>query len=155
MEKFYQWFWLLPVIFTMRNVEEVVFFRHWLLPEFIKGLVRYQTFLFATIILTFAVVGIVLIEYKVKRPFTLRLSLITINLLLINSLTHIGQFFFAFSYVPGLVTAILLMLPFTIWLLYVVKEKFTWIQLRKVFLLRIFLIPLIIFTTLIFVRMVF
>ena len=69
-------------------------------PEFIKGLVRYQTFLFATIILTFAVVGIVLIEYKVKRPFTLRLSLITINLLLINSLTHIGQFSLRFLTCP-------------------------------------------------------
>lgn len=136
----YQILWLLPIVFAFHNIEELLFFPRW--ANYLLGVYPFMHFswLFerknvamAMVLLTVTVGFIVWMEYKNHNGYTLHFTIYCICLLLVNGMVHVGQFFVYRHYVPGLITAVLLMIPYLIYVLYLlIKNNF--IQMRKVFL---------------------
>ncbi|MDQ0233497.1 HXXEE domain-containing protein [Metabacillus malikii] len=118
----YQLLWLLPIVFTFHNLEELLVmeftsFSFSKMPEFLESLYQFNTVALAMILLTLAVTMVIYLDYRLKTKATLYLSILCCGLLFINSLSHIGQFIVLKEYVPGFITALLLMMPFTLYVL--------------------------------------
>jgi hypothetical protein len=117
--------WTIPIVFLIHNLEEL-----WLMEEwadaflknrntgFIERLYQFNTVALAMVLLTFAVTFILYLHYRKRNKITLNLTILSISLLCFNSFTHIGQFLFLQKYVPGLLSAVFLMAPLTLYSLY-------------------------------------
>lgn len=136
-----KWILALPVVFGIHDLEELIYLDKVpsltsKLPEQIQDLIRISKPQFAAAIsLLFIVLLIVtILWYRNPSSPTRKLVLgFVIVGLFFNSLTHIGQAILFKQYVPGLVTAILLLLPFTFVILKSHNKQF--FQTRKTALL--------------------
>ncbi|MDQ0177576.1 HXXEE domain-containing protein [Bacillus chungangensis] len=127
----YKILWLLPIIFAIHNLEELWLLEDWVKTftndrkfAFIKNFYRFETLAFAMILLTLAGAVIIFFAYRKQSNITFHLMILCNSLLFINSLTHLGQFFLFRKYVPGLLSAVILMMPFTFYTLFLyIKNK--------------------------------
>lgn len=120
--------WGFPLIFLLHDLEEIFTFEGFIksrltgydLPGPILNFVDLTTAEFlVAVIFIFALT--ILVSYIGSRgkgnQVNLFIFLVGISILLINSITHVAQALIFYSYVPGLVTAIILVLPYTIYTL--------------------------------------
>ncbi|WP_232695718.1 HXXEE domain-containing protein [Brevibacillus daliensis] len=129
----YNILWLLPFIFALHNYEEyyglfittepVSFLTDNFLGDLVGGLYDRDTFLVAIIFLSVSVALLVILEYLIRNRVTFELILLVTAILLVNGLSHIIQAIIFFTYVPGLITAVLLLIPYMSYLLYVWKKQ--------------------------------
>ncbi|MGM7635183.1 HXXEE domain-containing protein [Bacillus sp. Hm123] len=124
-DRFYQVLWALPIIFAIHNVEELPQLGNWanehLTGEsfiFLRELYSFHSLTFAMILLTVVVTVVVILEYRFRNKLTFTLTTLSTCLLLINGLTHIVQSVIFQSYVPGLISAVLLLIPYMSFVLY-------------------------------------
>ena len=117
--------WGIPIVFLIHNLEELWFMEDWAEVylkdrnnEFIERLYQFDTVAMAMLLLTLAVTFILFLHYWKRNKITLNLTILCISLLCFNSFTHIGQFLFLQKYVPGLLSAVFLMAPLTLYSLY-------------------------------------
>ena len=138
----YKILWLLPIIFAIHNLEELWLLEDWVKTftndrkfAFIKNFYRFDTLAFAMILLTLAVAVIIFLAYRKQSNITFHLMILCNSLLFINSLTHLAQFFVFRKYVPGLFSAIILMMPFTFYiLLFFLRNKNITLRMCVVYL---------------------
>ncbi|RAK19090.1 uncharacterized protein with HXXEE motif [Anoxybacillus vitaminiphilus] len=126
----YQILWLLPVVFAIHNIEELPFLQRWaneFLDKrpfmFLVRLYEFKNLAIAMILLTLTASIIVWMEYKKRNRLTLHLTVFCICLLLVNGVVHAGQFFVYRHYVPGLISAVLLMIPYMTYILYLFVQN--------------------------------
>jgi hypothetical protein len=127
-----KWILALPVVFCIHDLEELIYLGRIpslssVLPVNIQSLIRVSKPQFAAAIsLLFIVILIVtFLWYRKPSAPTHRLVMgFIIAGLFFNSLTHIGQALIFRQYVPGLVTAVLLLLPYTFVILKSQHAKF-------------------------------
>jgi hypothetical protein len=134
----YQILWLLPVVFAIHNIEELPFLQRWaneFLDKrpfmFLARLYELKNVAIAMVLLTLTVSIIVWMEYKKRSRITLHLTVFCICLLLVNGVVHAGQFFVYRHYVPGLISAVVLMIPYMTYILYLLIKN-NRIQAREV-----------------------
>lgn len=121
----YKILWLLPIIFLIHNMEEFPFLQKWANERIndsrfglFKDLYQLSNIAIAMILLTLAVSIVIWMEYKKRNYITFNLTFLCICLLLINGIVHVGQFFLYKRYVPGLITAVLLLIPYMTYIIY-------------------------------------
>lgn len=119
--------WLVPLILLVHNLEEALLMPRFLpldparFPAALRPLVpevRYAQFLPALVIFTllpFIVAGLGKLEVRGSRSVFILLAVQAV--MLVNVASHLGSAFLLGGYSPGLVTALLLNLPFSIYLL--------------------------------------
>jgi hypothetical protein len=127
-----KWILALPVVFFVHDLEELIYLDRIpalssVLPVNIQDLIRVSTPQFASAIsLLFIAILISTIQWNRKPSSPARglvMGFIMVGLFF-NSLTHIGQALIFRQYVPGLVTAVLLLLPYTFVILKSQHAKF-------------------------------
>ncbi|WP_338749182.1 HXXEE domain-containing protein [Bacillus sp. FJAT-52991] len=135
---FYKILWALPIIFAIHNVEELPQLGSWanehLAGEsfaFLRELYSFHSLAFAMVLLTVVVAVVVILEYKFRNKLTFMLTMLSACLLLINGLTHIVQSMVFQSYMPGLISAVLLLIPYMSFVLYL-SMKANRIRLRTI-----------------------
>lgn len=120
--------WLLIPIITFHNIEEGITMVHWikenagLIPESILPLVKNENFetlvLMSLTIATILPISIFL--YAIKKNFDkpiIHLLIFIVIIILINSFQHIINSIIVMGYTPGIITSILINLPFSIYIL--------------------------------------
>jgi hypothetical protein len=120
--------WLVPILLAMHNAEEAIFFPRYLpfvlsrLPsgwQAVAGPVTSGQVWVALAAVT--VLGFAVAAWAVRRPDSrtaLWLVLLVQTTMLVNAFWHLGAAVILFGgYAPGVVTALLLNLPFSIYLL--------------------------------------
>ncbi len=116
-----RWILALPLVFCIHDLEELIFLDKIpsltaILPVNIQDLIQVSKPQFAAAIsLLFIAILIVTIRWYRKPSSTTRglvLGFIMVGLFF-NSLTHIGQALLFRQYIPGLVSAVVLLLPYT------------------------------------------
>ena len=142
--------WLIPIFFTLHNLEEALTIPKVIdvlpnrLPAFIQPLipvVNFEQFKIALVFVTaLAFVFILAYQLSHKKRLPLYLLLGVQMVLLINVFSHISTAFLMRGYVPGLVTALLVNLPFSIYLFRCALRE-AWIDQRGVVVL--FLVGLV------------
>lgn len=115
--------WFLPIIFAIHNIEEILFINKSVdminsIP-LLSNLYQRSTYTLAIILLTLLVTIIMLFEYQKHTKVTFHISLFCFCLLLVNGFSHVIQFIVFQQYIPGLVSAIILFIPYIIYYLYV------------------------------------
>jgi hypothetical protein len=126
------WFWLGPVAFLVHDAEEILTVEKWLrqhreeLPGFAQPFVGITTGQFA------AVVALLFIGYSLatwhgthavrRGRFPLPFLLLS-GVFVANGVTHVAQAFYFRGYVPGLVTAVLVNLPYGLGLMRVLPRR--------------------------------
>jgi len=116
-----KWILALPVVFCIHDLEELVFLDKIPslsspLPANIRHLIQVSKPQFAAAIsLLFIAILIITIQWYKKPSSTTRAAVMgfVVAGLFFNGLTHIGQALLFRSYVPGLVSAVVLLLPYT------------------------------------------
>lgn len=128
--------WLVPVLLTIHNLEEAVAMpafiekRNAAVPgsmrEFIPP-VTYKQFLIALIIIT--IIPYLIALLWLDRKWAIYLLVDFQVVMLINVFAHVMMAMFVRGYAPGLATALIINLPFSLYLLRrAVSEK--WISMR-------------------------
>ncbi|MGE7625286.1 HXXEE domain-containing protein [Viridibacillus sp. NPDC096237] len=132
--------WVLPIIFAIHNLEELPQLGKWAEKvldserlHFLRDFYSFQTLVVAMVLLTLTVGIIILLEYKVRNKITSSLTLLCTCLLLINGITHLIQFFVYGGYVPGLITAVTLLIPYMSFILYIQIKNYD-LTIKKVIL---------------------
>ncbi|WP_100402621.1 HXXEE domain-containing protein [Bacillus sp. FJAT-42315] len=135
-DRFYQILWALPIIFAIHNVEELPQLGSWANEHvtgdsfsFLRELYSFHSLTFAMILLTVVVTVVIILEYQFRNKLTFTLTMLSTCLLLINGFTHIVQSIIFQSYVPGLISAVLLLIPYMSFVLYL-SLKTNRIQLK-------------------------
>ena len=116
-----KWILALPVVFCIHDLEELIFLDKIpslssILPVKIQDLIQVSKPQFAAAIsLLFIAILIITIQWYRKPSSSTRAAVMGFVLvgLFFNGLTHIGQAILFRQYVPGLVTAAVLLLPYT------------------------------------------
>lgn len=134
----YKILWLLPIIFLIHNIEEIAGFQKWVDHmvsnhrfAFLNQLYRIENVIIAMVLLTSVVTIVIWIEYRQRSSLTFHLAYLCICLLLANGFTHVGQLFlYKKDYVPGLVSATLLVIPYASYMSYLFIEN-EYIHLKK------------------------
>lgn len=115
--------WLVPLLLTLHNVEEAIFLKvvrpAGMVPDFLAGLL--PTITPAQFLAALAVVTVVPWLFAASGPLERRsraflLVLGTQMVVLLNVASHAASAVWLRSYVPGLVTALLVNLPFSLYL---------------------------------------
>ena len=154
---FKQLIWLLPLVFIIHNFEEGITMQQWLgghsstIPNIINihlplwfwlhfGKIRTTALIIATIMPSLA---ILLIPFLKTNKFPAYILCITAWLIIINSVQHIILTLFLRIYTPGVVSAILINLPFGLLLLNTLNNNQKWILPKKSkwFLLSLLIYP--------------
>lgn len=124
---------LIPFIFIIHNVEEVLFFS--LLKKQLSGLITYSItyhqFLFATLLLS--ITGIVATFISIKKNKLVVLNGF-ISIMFFNTITtHLFLFIYYKTYTPGIISSCFLILPVSIYLIkkfnYELNKKEFWSSL--------------------------
>lgn len=123
-----RWIASTPVIYLAHDLEELATVRQWVaghwdrLPPVIADWIGTNTDLthiyaiaITLIFVAMAAIAIAAASPRASRTMLLVFAL-TVTIRLGNALLHIGEAAFTRSYVPGLVTAVLLVVPYSIWL---------------------------------------
>ena len=112
--------WLVPIFFTLHNLEEAPFMEHWSqrLPLKIHPTVSTPQFVIAVIVLTAAgfLLTYVSLEYLANQTGYLLVLGIQAILLFNAFVPHIASTIRFRMYSPGVVTALLITLPFSFYL---------------------------------------
>jgi hypothetical protein len=118
--------WLIPFLFLVHNVEEAIFMRETLdqvrtgMPKFLRILippVSYEQFLVSLVLVTvvvffFAFVG----QLDRERGWGVYALLVVQAVLFLNVFAHLTTLIFVGSYTAGLGTALLINLPFSVYI---------------------------------------
>ena len=110
--------WLVPLLLTLHNLEEAVFMKGFLdrfaarIP--ILPAVTYGQFLLALAVVTLAPYAFAASGPLERRSRAFFLTLGTQMVVLVNVLAHVAVAVWARGYAPGLVTALLVNLPFSV-----------------------------------------
>jgi hypothetical protein len=116
-----RWIWSGPAIFLLHDVEEVLTIAPWLrahraeLPAALQPLLGVTTGRFALAVLLLLAGFVAAAAHGARRAGHGRRSvvfLLAAGALVGNGLTHLAQAVFFRAYTPGLVTALLLVLPY-------------------------------------------
>jgi hypothetical protein len=116
-----KWILALPVVFFVHDLEELIYLNKIpsltsFLPVKIQDLIRVSTPQFAVAVSLLFIAILIATNEWYRKPSSpargLVMGFIMVGLFF-NSLTHIGQALIFRQYVPGLVTAVLLLLPYT------------------------------------------
>ena len=123
-----RWIASTPVIYLAHDLEELATVRHWVaaqwdrLPPLIASwvgnnadLTHIYAIAITLIFVVMAAIAIAAASPRASRTIILIFAL-TVMIRLGNALLHIGQAAFTRGYVPGLATAVLLVVPYSIWL---------------------------------------
>jgi hypothetical protein len=126
----YKILWLLPIVFAIHNMEELLFLEEWAKEVFAGRSWMFFAKLYespnlevAMLLLTLTVSVIVWMEYKKCHRITLRCTVFCACLLLVNGIVHVGQFLLYSSYIPGLISAVLLLIPYMVYFLWLLAEN--------------------------------
>ncbi|WP_277818659.1 HXXEE domain-containing protein [Bacillus sp. TL12] len=109
--------WLIPILFAFHNAEEYYFFPEmkYLQPiPMEENAGQKQYFFIALCILTTIVFLLVCIHIILKKKVTLYILLVTQAMIFMNGWFHVGGAIVTERYVPGLVTALVLIIPFSL-----------------------------------------
>ena len=114
-------FWLVPLLFALHNAEEAPRMAEWArtVEARFMPVVSTMQFTVGVALLTLLVTGITIFAVY-SLPARLRVPLMTgvQAIIFVNAFTHIGATVRYRRYSPGLVTAVLLNLPFSLLLFY-------------------------------------
>jgi len=112
-------FWLVPLLFALHNAEEAPRMATWVrrvTPRFMPPITAFQ-FAVAVALLTLLVL---LLTLAAARALPLRLGVLLMAgvqaIIFVNALTHVGSALWYRGYTPGLATAVLLTVPFSLYL---------------------------------------
>ncbi|QRG68902.1 HXXEE domain-containing protein [Brevibacillus choshinensis] len=126
------WIWLLLVVFVLHDLEELIVVESWLqknkgvvmkkAPRWFKGMIEpsltMTTAQFAVAVTCiFCVLALAVLltictwEQRTFLPF----FLVCLHVLFLHTFTHIGQSLLLRSYTPGVVTAVALALPYSLY----------------------------------------
>ncbi|WP_235674880.1 HXXEE domain-containing protein [Bacillus mycoides] len=109
--------WLIPILFALHNAEEYYFFPEmkYLQPIHMEeNMWKKQYFFTALCVLTVIVVFLVYVHSICKKKVTLYILLVIQAMIFMNGWLHIASAIVLERYVPGLVTAVILILPFSL-----------------------------------------
>lgn len=109
--------WLIPILFAFHNAEEYYFFPEmkYLQPIHMEeNMWEKQYFFMALCVLTVIVVFLVCVHSICKKKVTLYILLVTQAMIFMNGWFHIIGAIVIERYVPGLVTALVLIIPFSL-----------------------------------------
>lgn len=121
--------WLFPLVFLIHDLEEMVtmesFLRtHWnqlpIQPAVLRGLTTEEFSLGVALLLAIILMICHLADHQGGRWN--KLFTLMVWTLLANAFTHLLQSIYFIGYTPGLITAIGLVLPFSIWLIGTIQE---------------------------------
>jgi hypothetical protein len=122
----HRWKWavlLLPIVFIFHDLEEgLTIERFWAnlpvqLPEALAFVHQLTTLNFAISVGFLFILLVIVAVYaliKGQTPVAIRLFTFCVGLLLLNAITHLVQMFILRSYIPGIITSVLLLFPYTI-----------------------------------------
>ncbi|WP_369900694.1 HXXEE domain-containing protein [Bacillus manliponensis] len=116
-ERFSFYFWFIPIVFAFHNAEEYYFFpkmRYLQTVHIEESLVQEKQFLVAIILLTIVVFAVICIHYFARKQATLYAVLLVQSIILMNAFVHSIGAIVTKGYVPGLMTAFILIIPFSI-----------------------------------------
>ena len=120
--------WLIPAFLLLHNAEEAIAFRRYL-PQIVERLSRWSpgmiihiSYLQMLLALTLAtLIPLALVAWAVRRPdqtCALWFALLVQAVVLLNVFSHLAAALFVMrGYSPGLLTAVLINLPFSLYLL--------------------------------------
>lgn len=125
--------WLVPILLAVHNLEEGLLMQRYLpaaqaaVPAFFRrpvGLYDYPQFVALLIVLTIAAFLIAAFGGLTRPGSTAGYALLAVQAtLLLNVASHIGAAFVLRGYSPGLVTALFVNLPFSLWLIAVAWQE--------------------------------
>ncbi len=127
--------WLVPILITVHNLEEAVFMpiflarRNTAIPNFLHGLlppITYGQFLLALFIMTATPYLIAWFANRERERVGVGMFLLLSVqvMMLVNVFAHMGMAILVSGYAPGVVTAIAINLPFSVYLLrHAVRER--------------------------------
>lgn len=159
-----KWILALPAVFFIHDLEELAFINKIfsssaILPRSIQGLINITPLQFAVAVsLLFIEILLATILWNRKPsspPRALIMGFMLVGLFF-NGVTHIGQALFFWQYIPGVVTSVLLLLPYTFVILKSQHTKFfssnktAWLVLLGVLAFT----PVIIIVSLLFAKIV-
>lgn len=149
-------FWLFPITFMFHDFEEILTIEKWIqnnretvqrkLPLFAQKLFgssfRMNTLNFATDVFWVYVLIVVVTVSAVFFDFYL-LFLATLHLFFIHVFTHVGQAIYLRMYTPGVITSIVLVLPYSIYAYYRLfsEQIITMQDIIQGFILLLILLP--------------
>lgn len=112
--------WLVPLLLTLHNLEEAVFMKGFL-DRFAARIPILPTVTYGQFLLALAVVTLAPYAFAASGPLERRsraffLTLGTQMVVLLNVLSHVATAIYVRGYEPGLVTALLVNLPFSVFL---------------------------------------
>ncbi len=123
--------WLVPILITIHNVEEALFMpamieaRNAALPKGLSGWIAPMTSA-RQLLIGLLIVTVIpyLIAWKAdwERGLKGKMLLCVQAAMLINVLAHLGMTIFIGGYSPGVVTAVLFNLPFSLYLFHCVRQ---------------------------------
>jgi len=137
--------WLVPIFISVHNLEEALFMpailerRNSSIPNFLHGLlppITYRQFLLALFIMTaipYLIAWFANLEEEQAGTGTLLLFSVQV-MMLVNVFAHAGMAMFLGGYAPGVFTAILINLPFSVYLLHHAVRK-RWVSGRSLVLI--------------------
>ena len=116
----------LPLIFIIHNIEEYFTFNHSTVSplKFIGAeFCDRNVFLYAVTILSVGIIAFMTLNYLYISQFFQLMSIVILFSILINGLEHfIGSIFYK-TVLPGAVSAVLLMIPFSIYGLFMGRDE--------------------------------
>ncbi|HEU4389254.1 MAG TPA: HXXEE domain-containing protein [Blastocatellia bacterium] len=120
-------FWMVPILTTLHNTEEVMFMprllqvRNSSIPGPLQRVLpplTYEQFLLAVVIMTVIPYFVALYaDFDRERAAGMYLILSLQAMMLINVFAHLGMAVIMHGYAPGVVTAVVINLPFSLYLL--------------------------------------
>jgi hypothetical protein len=120
-----RWVWAAPVVFAVHDGEELVTMVPWLrahramLPAVMQplaGVTRTQLALAMAVLFLGLLAAATHGAHQVRRGLRPTIFLLLAGALVGNGLTHLGQALVFRGYTPGLITALLIVLPYGYWL---------------------------------------
>ncbi|WP_243764015.1 HXXEE domain-containing protein [Bacillus sp. XF8] len=109
--------WLIPILFAFHNAEEYYFFPEmkYLQPiRMEENTGQKEYFFIALCLLTAIVFLLVCAHFIFKKKVLLYILLVIQAMIFMNGLFHIGGAILIERYVPGLITALVLIVPFSL-----------------------------------------
>jgi len=141
-----QLIWLLPVVYLIHNIEEGLTMAGWLgehssaLPVLFYKLLPVRFWEKFSIIRTLALLIAFLIplilaffhRYKDKYRFIVLLFVLAGWITFINGLQHVFFTLLLQTYTPGIVTAIFIILPFSLGLIISIEREYPWLRAQRI-----------------------
>jgi hypothetical protein len=139
-----QLFWLVPLLFALHNTEEAPRMATWSREVDVPLLPRVSTFQFtvAVALLTLLVLLLTVIAVRILSPWPGIALMVGVQaIIFVNACSHIGASIRYRRYSPGLVTAALINIPFSLYLFYRALQTphLTW----RVLLIALVLAPIL------------